>query len=591
MPSLSSRARASAPLEIADRRRLRRASAVCSSAATWRARRSCRSTIPMLAAEPAATPSAGTRGMKLATCSSSRSPSARHRARRRSRRSYRGTRTPPRRSAQPDPGGGALRHRRGAGLPAALRGVLADPEPPRPVPDLPPEDLRRVERLDDVELLARSGLARRLPAAVARGVDQRRVRHARAARRHARRPRHNPFAMPGECASEFDIGDRQGHRVASGSLLDAFCSRCHMPTNYIDNVPLRNVTRSTPATGSRTRRVDPNFNPTSDNGTGHRVRHARERSSATPTRARPGSSAPSATAIVATPRHAVPQLREERRTPTAPALGPRRAPSCCRSSRPDIFDVADPTKPNLGYSDRRRRLPPVAARHRLSRALRTARRADEPPAAEDRQHQHGVRPDRRLPADGHRRSTRASTRRCTCAPRCAPPATTSPTRCRSRTSSAAGWAASPSSARTRSGRSRYADRPGNANFDPAFKRDCQSCHMQQDYGQPGHGADALRATASRCRSRCEPVATDGKPRPFFTHHFVGGNAFVPRLIGKDVDADAATSRPTPSCRPSASRRPITRAPTRAASGPTSSARGRTRSRRAWPGIACATCSA
>ena len=33
-----------------------------------------------------------------------------------------------------------------------------------------------------------------------------------------------------------------------------------------------------------------------------------------------------------------------------------------------------------------------------------------------------------------------------------------------------------------------------------------------------------------------PVATDGKPRPFFTHHFVGGNAFVPRLIGKDVDA-------------------------------------------------------
>src|SRR5262249_45826780 len=33
----------------------------------------------------------------------------------------------------------------------------------------------------------------------------------------------------------------------------------------------------------------------------------------------------------------------------------------------------------------------------------------------------------------------------------------------------------------------------------------------------------------------EPVATDGKPRPFFSHHFVGGNAFVPRLIGKDVD--------------------------------------------------------
>src|SRR5262249_42580470 len=30
--------------------------------------------------------------------------------------------------------------------------------------------------------------------------------------------------------------------------------------------------------------------------------------------------------------------------------------------------------------------------------------------------------------------------------------------------------------------SRYADRPGNRNFDPNFKRDCQTCHMQQDYG-------------------------------------------------------------------------------------------------------------
>ena len=33
--------------------------------------------------------------------------------------------------------------------------------------------------------------------------------------------------------------------------------------------------------------------------------------------------------------------------------------------------------------------------------------------------------------------------------------------------------------------SRYADRPGNTNFEPAYKRDCQTCHMQQDYGAPG----------------------------------------------------------------------------------------------------------
>lgn len=33
--------------------------------------------------------------------------------------------------------------------------------------------------------------------------------------------------------------------------------------------------------------------------------------------------------------------------------------------------------------------------------------------------------------------------------------------------------------------SRYADRPGNTNFDPNYKRDCQTCHMQQTYGEPG----------------------------------------------------------------------------------------------------------
>ncbi|HMF41399.1 MAG TPA: hypothetical protein VKQ32_11925, partial [Polyangia bacterium] len=52
---------------------------------------------------------------------------------------------------------------------------------------------------------------------------------------------HNPFALPGQCASSFDIGTSKFTVSRPGSLLDAFCSRCHMPTNYVDNVPLRNV--------------------------------------------------------------------------------------------------------------------------------------------------------------------------------------------------------------------------------------------------------------------------------------------------------------------------------------------------------------
>jgi hypothetical protein len=82
--------------------------------------------------------------------------------------------------------------------------------------------------------------------------------------------------------------------------------------------------------------------------------------------------------------------------------------------------------------------------------------------------------------------------------------------------------------------SRYADRPGNTHYDPRFKRDCQSCHMQQDYGQPGT-AQTLYHEGLPLPIPSEPVSTGGPPRPFFAHHFVGGNALVPRLIGKDVD--------------------------------------------------------
>jgi Bacterial Ig-like domain len=88
--------------------------------------------------------------------------------------------------------------------------------------------------------------------------------------------------------------------------------------------------------------------------------------------------------------------------------------------------------------------------------------------------------------------------------------------------------------------SRYADRPGNANYDPRYKRDCQSCHMQQDYGQPGT-AQTLYEDGRPLPVPLQPVADNGSPRPFFTHHFVGGNALVPRLIGKDVEPSGSVS--------------------------------------------------
>ena len=82
-----------------------------------------------------------------------------------------------------------------------------------------------------------------------------------------RKARHNPFARVDECVSRFDLGE--GYHVVSrpGSLVDGACSRCHMPTNYVDNVPFRTIVRDA-SSGLEHAPLDVNFHPTSDNGTG-----------------------------------------------------------------------------------------------------------------------------------------------------------------------------------------------------------------------------------------------------------------------------------------------------------------------------------
>src|SRR6185295_12715106 len=79
--------------------------------------------------------------------------------------------------------------------------------------------------------------------------------------------RQNPFAVGDECVSRFDLGSSRQRFERPGSLIDGFCSRCHMPTNYIDNVPLQNV-RVDALSGVEHGALDVNFNPTSHNGTG-----------------------------------------------------------------------------------------------------------------------------------------------------------------------------------------------------------------------------------------------------------------------------------------------------------------------------------
>jgi hypothetical protein len=157
----------------------------------------------------------------------------------------------------------------------------------------------------------------------------------------------NPFAKPGECASQFDIGTEHVTLSRPGSLLDAFCSRCHMPTNYLDNVPLRNVAMD-PKTGIESAPADTKFNPTSDNSTGIAFATVDEQFRNTES---------GKTGIFCAICHSFAATRDtpfhnydRGGTEYTPAVGTESRADLMPANQQDIFGVADPTKRNLGYS-------------------------------------------------------------------------------------------------------------------------------------------------------------------------------------------------------------------------------------------------
>ncbi len=348
---------------------------------------------------------------------------------------------------------------------------------------------------------------------------------------------HNPFARHGECVSDFDIGTETVTLSRPGSLLDAFCSRCHMPTNYLDNVPLRNVTMDA-KTGLESAPADTRFNPTSDNHTGIAFATLDEQFRNTES---------GKTGIFCAICHSFAATRdtpfhnyERGGTEYVPAVGLESRSDLLPLAQQDLFNVADPTKRNLGYSI-------GAGSFRLSpHAIVFPERfgplaANPGPTATDvnTSSVFGENiPYQQLDSSKHKGYHQTMFVRAEMCAACHDVTNALPIK-----NKLGKWAGGFPIERTYTewANSRYAERPGNQNFDPAHKRDCQSCHMQQDYGQPGTAQTLYDPVGHPLSIPKEAVATDGKPRPFFSHHFVGGNALVPRLIGKDVDTSGNVS--------------------------------------------------
>jgi hypothetical protein len=348
--------------------------------------------------------------------------------------------------------------------------------------------------------------------------------------------RHNPFATEGKCASSFDIGNAIYTVSRPGSLLDGFCSRCHMPANYVDNVPLHNV-KPDPRTGLETAALDPKFNPTSDNGTG--IAFATLDSQFRNTDAGKSGIFCAICHTFAetrdTPFHNY--ARNEGQYNVAP--GPQSRADLLPASQQDMFEVPAQAKRNLGYSI-------GAGSFRLSpHAIGFPERlgplaANRPPALIDSyvsQVFGETIPFQKMDSSKHDGYYHVLFSRSEMCAACHDVTNALPIR-----NALGKWVGGFPIERTYTewANSRYADRPGNANFDPRYKRDCQTCHMQQDFGQPGT-AQTLYKDGSPLHPPESQVASDGETHPFFTHHFVGGNAYVTRMIGADLDKSGSVS--------------------------------------------------
>jgi hypothetical protein len=338
----------------------------------------------------------------------------------------------------------------------------------------------------------------------------------------------NPFAKDGDCSSSFDIGAVHHTLTRPGSLLDGFCSRCHMPSNYVDNVPLQNV--RTNRAGIEDGRLDEDFDPTSDNGTGIAFATLESQMRNTDSGKNGVFCAVCHTMVESrdTPYHNMSRASKPQHPEYVPALGGQARSQAVPKGQQDILAPPQEDQPNLGYAIGAGsfRLSPhaIGLPERFGPLAANAPEAGDgylsgvfkqplPYGQVDNSKHHGYY---------HVMLTRAEM--CSACHDVTNPLTIK--------NPIGHWVGGFPIERTYAEwlTSRYADRPGNRNFDPAHKRDCQTCHMQQDYGQPGTAQTLYDHDAPR--PPLVASVADGTPeRPLFTHHFVGGNTYIPHMIG------------------------------------------------------------
>jgi hypothetical protein len=344
----------------------------------------------------------------------------------------------------------------------------------------------------------------------------------------------NPFANE-NCTSTFDIGTAHTTR-GSGSLLDGFCSRCHMPANYMDAVSPKNV--RTDKNGIEDAILDPGFDPTSARG-GEIAYATMEHRSRNTEAGKLG--------ITCTFCHT---FTETRHTPfhNYGKSGSEYFDASKVKSRlelppeqQEMFSPPDPESPTLGYTlgAGSYRVSPQALLgfERFGPLMHAGHKADSDPYVSSAFKTSIAYQKGKFEVAPHRGNYDVFFERAEMCAACHDVTNPMPIK-----NKLGHWVGGFPIERTYSewARSRYADRPGNANFDPSHKRDCQTCHMQQDFGQPGT-AQTLFWPGGPLPPRPGKLATGAPDRSItFSHHFVGGNTYSTHMIGADATSDGKT---------------------------------------------------